>query len=65
MAVFCPECENPLDVDDELEEGETMQCDECGVELEVVSSDPMELAVIDEPRYEDEDPSPISADEEE
>lgn len=65
MAVFCPECENPLDLEDELEEGATLQCDECGVELEVVSIDPVELITVDEPRYDDEEPSPISTEDEE
>ena len=45
-----------FDVDaDEVEEGETVQCDECGVDLEVVSVDPVEVAVIDEGGYDDED----------
>jgi alpha-aminoadipate/glutamate carrier protein LysW len=56
MAVVCPECDNPIDVDaDEVEEGETVQCDECGVDLEIVSVDPVEVAVIDEAGYDDED----------
>ncbi len=56
MAVVCPECDNPLDIDvDEVEEGETLACDECGTELEVVSSDPLELAPVDEEGYDDED----------
>lgn len=55
MAVVCPECDNPITVDaDEVEEGETLQCDECGMELEVVSVDPLELAPIDEAGYDDE-----------
>jgi len=37
MAVVCPECDNPIVVDvDEVEEGETVQCDECGLDLEIV-----------------------------
>ena len=56
MAVVCPECDNPIDVDaDEVEEGETVQCDECGVDLEIVSVDPVEVAVIDNGGYDDED----------
>lgn len=56
MAVVCPECDNPIDVDaDEVEEGETVQCDECGVDLEIVSVDPVEVAVIDGDGYDDED----------
>ena len=56
MAGVCPECDNPSVVDvDEVEEGETVQCDECGVDLEVVSVDPLELAAIDDSGYDDED----------
>lgn len=56
MAVVCPECDNPIIVDaDEVEEGETLQCDECGVDLEVVSVDPLELAPVDEAGYDEED----------
>lgn len=55
MAVLCPECGSPVTVDtDEVEEGETVQCEECGMELEVVSSDPLEVAPIEE-GYDDED----------
>lgn len=56
MAVVCPECDNPIAVDeDTVEEGETLQCDECGIELEVVSVDPIELAAVEEAGYDDED----------
>jgi len=56
MSVVCPECDNPLDIDvDEVEEGEVVSCDECGTELEVVSSDPLELAPVDDEGYSDED----------
>lgn len=64
MAVVCPECDNPITVDvDEVEEGETVQCDECGTELEIVSIDPLELAAVDEAGYDDEEAT--VADEEE
>lgn len=56
MAVVCPECDNPIAVNtDEVEEGETLQCDECGVELEIVSVDPIVLAAVDETGYDDEE----------
>ena len=56
MAVLCPECDSPITVDgDEVEAGETIQCEECGTELEVVSTDPLEVALIDESGYDDED----------
>jgi alpha-aminoadipate/glutamate carrier protein LysW len=66
MSVVCPECDNPLDLDvDDVEEGEIIQCDECGTDLEVVSSDPLELAAVDEEGYDDEDEDPRDEDEEE
>jgi alpha-aminoadipate carrier protein LysW len=66
MAVICPECDNPIVVDaDEVEEGETVQCDECGMDLEIVSVDPLELAAIDVAGYDDEDPMPTNDEEEE
>ena len=56
MAVVCPECDSPILIDpDEVEEGETLQCDECGMELEVVSVDPLEIAPVDIVSYDDED----------
>jgi alpha-aminoadipate carrier protein LysW len=65
MSVVCPECDNPLDIDvDDVDEGEVIQCDECGSDLEVVSSDPLELAPVDAEGYDDEDDS-IGADEDE
>ncbi len=56
MAV-CPECEAAIDVDeDEIEEGQTLDCPECGAELEVVSTNPVELnPVLDEDDNEDEE----------
>jgi alpha-aminoadipate carrier protein LysW len=56
MAVVCPECDTPILIDpDEVEEGETLHCDECGMELEVVSTDPLEIAPVDIVSYDDED----------
>lgn len=56
MAVVCPECDNPILVEeDEVEKGETLQCEECGVELEVVSVDPIELVALEDAGYDDED----------
>ena len=65
MAVVCPECDNPLDIDtDDVEEGETVQCGECGTDLEIVSSDPLELAAVDAEGYDDEDDAPAETDDE-
>ena len=67
MSVVCPECDNPLDIDaDDVEEGEIVQCDECGTNLEIVSSDPLELAAVEEQGYDDEDETlPVSDEEDE
>ncbi len=66
MAAVCPECDNPIIMDaDNMEEGETLQCEECGVDLEVISIDPLELAPVDEAGYDDEDIPRMSEDEDE
>lgn len=66
MAVLCPECDSPIIVDtDEVEAGETIQCEECGTELEVVSADPLEVAPVEELAYDDEDDSPSHNEDEE
>ena len=65
MAVVCPECDHPLEIDvDDVEEGDTITCDECGTDLEIVSSDPLELAAIDAEGYDDEDDEPARDDDE-
>jgi alpha-aminoadipate carrier protein LysW len=53
----CPECAALVDLDaDEVEEGELVSCPECGVDLEVVSTNPVELRPAeDEDLEEDED----------
>ena len=52
----CPECEAAIDLEqDELEEGQIVDCPECGVELEVISIDPLELNAIADDDEEDEE----------
>ncbi len=56
MAIVCPECENPLVVDTEaVEEGEVVLCDECGAELEIASLEPLELTLVDDSGYVEEE----------
>jgi alpha-aminoadipate carrier protein LysW len=44
----CPECESDLELDGyEIDVGETMNCPECGIELQVVNSEPMTVALTD------------------
>lgn len=55
MAV-CSECDTLLDFDaDEVDEGDVIVCDECGTEYEVVGTEPLELARIDEDALEEDD----------
>jgi alpha-aminoadipate/glutamate carrier protein LysW len=59
----CPECEAMVDVDeDEVEEGEVVSCPECGVELEVISTNPLELNLLDEEGEEDEEDEDLESD---
>ena len=55
--VNCPLCDAVIDVDEEdLDEGDTLSCDECGGTLRVVGLDPLELeAEEEEDEEEDED----------
>ena len=52
----CPECENELDIElDEVEEGDVVACDECGIEYEIVGVEPLELSKVEDGIEEDED----------
>ena len=43
----CPECDAMIDIEEDLvEEGQTIECPECGAELEVVSTEPVELDIL-------------------
>ena len=54
--ITCPVCDAEIDVDeDELDEGDTVSCDECGADLRVVSVDPLDLEPLEEEEDEDED----------
>jgi alpha-aminoadipate/glutamate carrier protein LysW len=52
----CPKCSGLLDVEeDDLDEGDTLSCDECGSDLKVVSTGPIELeAAADAEEVEEE-----------
>jgi alpha-aminoadipate carrier protein LysW len=41
----CPECSAEVNVDDELQVNEILQCAECGSELEVMMLSPVGLAL--------------------
>lgn len=63
--VSCPVCDMEIDVDeDELDEGDTITCDECGADLRVVGVDPLDLEPVEE-EEEDEDAADFEEDDEE
>jgi alpha-aminoadipate carrier protein LysW len=51
----CPVCDADIDIDEEeVDEGESVGCDECGAGLKVLGKTPLELSPADEVE-EDED----------
>ena len=62
--VTCPVCDGAIDVDEEdVDEGDSISCDECGADLKVVGTDPLELESADEIE-EEEDEEFLDAEEE-
>jgi alpha-aminoadipate carrier protein LysW len=52
----CPACEAVIDMgDEEFEEGQTVECPDCGAELEVVNTNPLELDILQEEEEEEEE----------
>ncbi|QQS31746.1 MAG: hypothetical protein IPM50_08605 [Acidobacteriota bacterium] len=54
---ICPECDEEVYVDAEVEQGDIAECEECGASLVVVGLDPIELdlrAEEDEDRLNDD-----------
>ena len=56
---ICPECDEEVYVDAEVEQGDRVTCDECGSHLVVVGLDPIEMDL-----YEETEPDDIGDDEE-
>lgn len=44
----CPECGSPVAIPADVMEEETLECDECAVELQIVSRSPLSLQVYEE-----------------
>jgi alpha-aminoadipate carrier protein LysW len=54
--VNCPECDAVIDVEEEeLDEGESLICEECGAHLVVTDTNPLELELEDDDDDDDED----------
>lgn len=64
--VTCPVCEGAIDVDeDDVDEGDTISCDECGADLRVVGTDPLEVESAEHLEEEEEEDESFVDDEEE
>jgi alpha-aminoadipate/glutamate carrier protein LysW len=51
---ICPECDEEVYVDAEVEQGDRVSCDECGSRLVVVGLDPIEMDLYEETEADDE-----------
>jgi alpha-aminoadipate/glutamate carrier protein LysW len=65
MATTCPVCDAAIEIDeDDIDEGDSITCDECGADLRVAGVDPLELQSLEE-EEEDEEPADFDEDDEE
>lgn len=51
----CPECDAEVHVDTDADKGDVIECDDCGIQLEVVGLDPVELDMVEEEAVDDDD----------
>jgi alpha-aminoadipate carrier protein LysW len=64
--VECPVCDGKIDVDEEdVDEGDTISCDECGAALKVVGTEPLELESAEDLEEEEEEEDGFLEEEEE
>lgn len=64
--VTCPVCDGTIDVEEEdVDEGDSISCDECGADLKVVSTDPLEIESAEELEEDEEDEEGLIEEEEE
>jgi alpha-aminoadipate carrier protein LysW len=65
MAI-CPECEFEIDVDEyDVDRGDTLECDNCGVTLEIIGLNPIEFEVAAGDEDEDGEDDDLDSDEDE
>ena len=54
--VNCPKCDAVIDVDEEeLDEGDSLTCEECGANLSVAGTSPLELSAEDDDDDDDDE----------
>jgi alpha-aminoadipate carrier protein LysW len=65
MAI-CPECEFEIDVDElDVDRGDTLECDNCGVTLEIIGLNPIELEVASDDEEDEDEDDDLDEDEDE
>ena len=65
MAI-CPECEFEIDVDEyDVDRGDTLECDNCGVTLEIISLNPIEFEVSSDDDEDEDNDDDLGDDEDE
>lgn len=47
-SVICPDCNEPVKLEKEIEVGEIVECKNCGSEMEVINLEPVEISLIEE-----------------
>ncbi len=63
--IECPNCEHNIDEDPlELDEGEIIECDECGEDLVVTSIEPFEVETFEGDEDEDDEEDDLLIDDE-
>ncbi|HEY3026511.1 MAG TPA: hypothetical protein VGJ55_10210 [Pyrinomonadaceae bacterium] len=55
----CPECDADVHVDTDADKGDVVSCDDCGIDLEVVGLDPVELDIMEEEDLDDDEEEEI------
>jgi len=58
---ICPECDEEVYVDAEIEQGDRVSCDECGAQLVIVGLDPIEMDLYEETEPDDKDEEDFEA----
>jgi alpha-aminoadipate/glutamate carrier protein LysW len=61
---ICPECEFEIDIDEyDVDRGDTLECDNCGVTLEIIGLNPIEFEVAsDDDEDEEEEKEDVESD---
>lgn len=55
MTVECPECEGDVEVGANDKQGDVVECEDCGADLEITKLNPPELELVEEDDSGDED----------